>query len=321
MAGKKDWTAFNVAERIIKAIEKDGKLPWHKPWITNNNKSGASGKRYRGVNTWLLPTMQADLGLSVKGTIWFTIRQVQAAGARVKEGLFSPKVAPFVVWPMWVGEERDPVTDEITQKAWFNGYRYHTVYCPEMMEDYGGLAPKIEAFEAAQKQRENADADANDAVRDLFAVFETELAGGLHLGADIAAYSPSFDRIWMPNPEQFNSEEAYLSTLAHEFAHSTGHESRLGRELSQMKEKYSKEELIAEIAAGTLAARLGFDADFTDKNSAAYVAGWASRIADDKFAMGKLIISAATASQKAVEYILEHSGYADEEQGDKEQGE
>ena len=63
-----------------------------------------------------------------------------------------------------------------------------------------------------------------------------------------AYYLPSKDEVHIGTVRGFKTSEAYHATLFHELIHSTGHETRLARELqpSANKEKYSREELIAE---------------------------------------------------------------------------
>ncbi len=48
-------------------------------------------------------------------------------------------------------------------------------------------------------------------------------------GGNEASYSPRLDRIQMPPLKAFRSEADHASTLLHELAHWTGHESRLNR--------------------------------------------------------------------------------------------
>ena len=68
-------------------------------------------------------------------------------------------------------------------------------------------------------------------------------------------------------------------------------------------ERYSKEELVAEIGASFLCALCGIE-NKTINNSAAYIQGWLKRLNNDS----TLIISASAQAQKAVDYILGISG-------------
>jgi antirestriction protein ArdC len=86
-------------------------------------------------------------------------------------------------------------------------------------------------------------------------------------------------------------------------AHSTGHASRLGREgfdkpVQFGSESYSKEELIAECTAAMLCGVTGIQTQ-TLENSASYLKTWIARLKSDS----KLIVQAASAAQKAADYI------------------
>ncbi|VAX33259.1 hypothetical protein MNBD_NITROSPIRAE01-853 [hydrothermal vent metagenome] len=79
-----------------------------------------------------------------------------------------------------------------------------------------------------------------------------------------AYYQPASDKINMPKPETFHSEEEYYSTLYHEMTHSTGHEARLNRKtLTDLcpfgSSNYRKEEPIAEMGAAFLCGHAATD--------------------------------------------------------------
>ena len=86
--------------------------------------------------------------------------------------------------------------------------------------------------------------------------------------------------------------------------HSTGHKTRLDRHDLEAgvshfgSENYSKEELIAEFGGAFLCAHAGINN--TLDNSAAYIAGWIKALTGDN----KLAITAASAAQKAADYVL-----------------
>lgn len=101
--------------------------------------------------------------------------------------------------------------------------------------------------------------------------------------------------------------EEYYSTLFHEMIHSTGHKDRLARTFGAFgDEKYSKEELIAEMGAAMLCGIAGIENN-TIENSASYIKSWLSALKDDT----RLIFHASAQAQKAVDYIL---GNTEEEQ-------
>ena len=70
-------------------------------------------------------------------------------------------------------------------------------------------------------------------------------------GGGRACYMFELDEIHMPVKERFHDEAHFYATALHEIAHSTGHASRLNRELSGNMQslKYAQEELRAEMAS------------------------------------------------------------------------
>ena len=71
--------------------------------------------------------------------------------------------------------------------------------------------------------------------------------------SDGAFFRPSEDKIYLPLKGQFHTGEGFYSTLLHEMAHSTGTDTRLGREMKNMfgDPKYAKEGTKLEILWGT----------------------------------------------------------------------
>jgi antirestriction protein ArdC len=86
--------------------------------------------------------------------------------------------------------------------------------------------------------------------------------------------------------------------------HSTGAVHRLNRPTLNQAVKfgdtnYSKEELVAEMGAAFLAGHAGIE-QVTLTNNAAYLASWIRTLKGD----ARLVIQAAAAAQKAVDFIL-----------------
>jgi antirestriction protein ArdC len=103
--------------------------------------------------------------------------------------------------------------------------------------------------------------------------------------------------------EQFTSSEEYYSVLSHEFAHSTGHKSRLNRLTESAafgSNSYSKEELIAEISACMTLSIIGIDVQEIFDNSVSYIRGWSKKLREDK----KFIVQASSGASKATNLIL-----------------
>jgi len=119
-----------------------------------------------------------------------------------------------------------------------------------------------------------------------------------------AFYSSLTDRVTMPPRELFTTAEEYYATLLHELTHSTGHTKRLARETITEaapfgSATYSKEELCAEMGSAFLCAEAGIS-PVVIENQAAYLAGWLSKLRDDR----KLLVYAAAQAQKAADFIL-----------------
>ncbi len=80
-----------------------------------------------------------------------------------------------------------------------------------------------------------------------------------------------------PVIEQFNTMQDYYATALHEIAHSTGHSSRLNRDMSGDfgSEKYAVEELRAELSSMFLQMENGIQLEGKHiENHSAYLANW-----------------------------------------------
>ena len=77
----------------------------------------------------------------------------------------------------------------------------------------------------------------------------------------------------MPPIGTFKHTTAYFATLAREQAHATKHPDRLDRKHpGKSQERYSREEIMAEVTAGIVLSRLGVACNY--EQSAAYLAHW-----------------------------------------------
>ncbi len=267
-----------ITERMLEAL-KAGTVPWQKPW--KGGKAGfpvnhVSGKAYRGVNPILL-----GMGRFACNR-FLTYKQAEGIGAQVRKG---EKGLPVIFYKTFPGEKKDDGKKErggfmLRYSTVFNVAQCDGIELPEAPETILPDVPPIEAAEAIIANRENG-------------------APILH-GYSMAAYSPSNDQIMLPDRNLFNGPGEYYSTVFHEITHSTGHVSRLNRlEPGRFgSHAYSKEELVAEMGAAFLCATSGIETTFD--NSAAYIASWSTKLAQDP----KLIIQAAAQAQKATDYVL-----------------
>ena len=84
------------------------------------------------------------------------------------------------------------------------------------------------------------------------------------------------NQILVPLKEQFKDGELFYGNLLHEMAHSTGHESRLGRIIPDTKPgdaSRAREELVAELSRAVTCHRYNFDCHLRD-DTVPYLKDW-----------------------------------------------
>jgi antirestriction protein ArdC len=266
-----------VTQRIIEQLEA-GVAPWKKPWTSKAPANLCSTKEYRGLNVLML----ASQGFPSR--FWLTFNQAAKLGGHVKKG---EKATLVTFWK--IGEYEKKETGEKKDSFLLKYYRVFNLEQTEGIAEKLGL-DKPEARIPSIETCERIVAEMRHCPR-----FEDSNA---------AWYRPRTDTVGMPHKQKFESAESYYATLFHELAHSTGHPSRVGRDgienvNSFASESYSKEELIAEMSSAFLCGVSGFSPAVIGQ-SAAYLHSWISRLKGDS----RLLISAASAAQKASDFIL-----------------
>lgn len=278
-----------ITDKVLSAIE-NGVAPWHCPWSTADGAvSHVNGKRYSFVNQLLLAMQSQANGCENKE--WLTFNQIKAAGGSIKKG---EKGSYVVFWTMVEKTKEDPETGEnnITR---FPILRYYNVFEVSQCE---GIKRK---YEGKQTAIANPIEEAESIIGNYFSR-ETCKLEIRHQNK--AYYSPSFDLVSVPEIKQYENVSEYYSTMFHEMTHSTGHKSRLDRDLNGIAafgdESYAREELTAEFGACYLCHRSGIEDTSATKNSASYLKGWSQAIKNDP----KMFITAASKAEAAAKYIL-----------------
>jgi antirestriction protein ArdC len=292
--GEKADVYQQVTDRMVAAL-KAGTVPWHKPWSGKSNgrpRSMSTGKAYRGINTFLLGLTSAERGYS--SPFFGTYKQITELGGQVRKGEESSLVVFFKAYEV---ADQDAAARGEEKTKTIPVLRYFNVFNAAQAD---GLPSRF----YPEPQREGEPLEERE---DAAAVIGAYLAdGGPQLqhvaGNNRAYYQSGPDRITLPLASQFESADAYYSTVFHESGHSTGHPSRLNRpgiaDFDHIgSEKYAKEELAAEMTAAMLCARTGIDGQFDA--SASYVSNWLEELKNDK----KLVVSAAAQAEKAAEMI------------------
>ena len=264
----------SITANIIKQLE-SGTAPWNKPWQSKMPTNLLSQKEYRGINVILL----ACQGYS--SPYWLTYKQALKIGGNVRKGEHGTQIAFWKIGKY----ERD--IDGETELRTSVLLRIYTVFNLAQCENIAGFDS-----EKPVNSIENCE--------NLIANMPQKPAVG---PSDRAWYRPSTDTVGIPARNSFNNSESYYCTLFHELTHSTGHSSRIGRDGIEKlnsfgSELYSKEELIAELGAAMLCGVTGID-KVTIDNSAAYLQAWIRVLKGDS----KLIVQAASAAQKAADFI------------------
>lgn len=129
---------------------------------------------------------------------------------------------------------------------------------------------------------------------------------------DKAYYSPALDKIVLPTEGQFESTEELIATAFHEIVHSTGHETRLKRDIKNFfgDEKYCKEELVAEFGSMFFMLKEGILNEELLSNTLTYVKGYLSHI--EKNNTSNNIFYGVNNASKALDYIYGASQEKDE---------
>lgn len=262
-----------ITEKIVELLDR-GIVPWHRPWDASRGMpQNYNGRPYRGGNVFYLACQ------GFNSPYWLTYKQI--AGLK---GRYTGKPSMVIFWTWIKGKDKPDGTKD---KGW-PLLRYYNVWNLEQCE--GIPAPEViplgqfSPIGTAEK-----------------ILGETPVRPIISHAGNRACYSPSLDKITMPNKEDFENPESYYSTLFHEMGHATGHETRLKRDLSGIHgdHKYSKEELVAEMCAAFLSGHCGI-VDKTLDNSASYIQSWKGKIAKDD----RIFAQAAAGAQKASDLIL-----------------
>jgi antirestriction protein ArdC len=285
-----------VTDRIIAGLEQ-GVIPWQNPlregypMLPTNL---VSGKPYSGSNALLLSMNDYEI------PFYATFNQIKNLGGRVKEGEVSTEI---IFWDIRVAhkETREAISQDdylaLTkeQKSNYQVRPYGRFYSVFNVEQCEGL----EIPKPMRKLPLNQKMELCEQV-----VVGYQKKPDIHFKPGVACYIPSLDEVRMPELNAYKDSESFYATLFHELGHSTGHYSRLNRPgvtgpIEFGSQKYSVEELIAEITASFLCANCQIENKVID-NSVAYLNSWISKLSNDKY----MIVKASSEAQKAFNLIV-----------------
>lgn len=161
-------------------------------------------------------------------------------------------------------------------------------------------AEQIEGMPKLEKKQLN-QTELGKVANDFIKSSECEI---VEIAQDKSYYSPVEDKIVLPPRTYFKSEESFLATLFHEMSHSTGHSTRLNRNIMNSfgTVDYAKEELRAELGAMFIEADLNLDlkgannADHTN-----YLKSWISVLEDNPDELFKASNDSSKISERLID--------------------
>jgi len=313
------------AQMMVTRLEEMKGQQWEKGWIDGGGRThglpqNLSGRRYSGHNDFFLQLHTAINGYDAP--VYATYKQIRDAGATVNKG---EKAMPVIYWNISHKDENGQKVSDEAFDAMTKAEQAKVKTIPIMMgyyvwnlqqtnfaevkpEQYAKVTGQFKAPHVADTKGmyESKEFDAMiDKQAWVCKIKNVEGAG--------ASYSPSKDEITVPMKAQFKIHDTpeevykdgmeYYSSIAHEMAHSTGVEKRLGRDMEGHfgDPKYAKEELVAELTAAMVGNTMGFDKRILD-NNAKYVDGWMDTLKKEP----RFILSVMADVNKASKMILDH---------------
>ena len=296
-----------IVDEVIKNLESGVGL-WQPGWnMPGMPESAITGKKYRGVNNFLLTFVAMSRQYS--DTRWVTFNQMKEKDWKFKtdeEGRSLGKGAgvsieyfemrdketgkPFdrkVLDGLTAEEKEDYIKDHVRPIR-----KYYTVFNGDIID--GIPTKEIRTINPNDKV---------ERVENLLTYWSENEAKIVYGGQD-AYYRISADEIHLPERERFFSMQEFYSTALHELGHSTGHETRLNRGIQNLfgTSDYAIEELRAEIASMFIEQDLEIQVDDEHKrNNSAYISAWKDKIKDDPNALFTAIADA----EKIAKFVAE----------------
>lgn len=273
-----------VTSSIVAELEK-GPEHWSRSWTSAvdlwrpNNHS--TERPYRGVNVLLLAFACSRQGFGLNR--WVTFRQALELDAHVRKGARGVRV---VFWKQ-VASKHDAQTEQMDAP-------------PESESRAPVVARHFYVFNVADVEGIAEAQHVPPTTASLAARLVKESGATIVQGEP--CYKPAQDIVMLPPLEAFQSAQDYYATAFHELCHWTA--PRIGREVQAKRwgdDAYAMEELVAEMAAAMLCSACGIPSLM---QSASYLNHWLRVLRSDS----RAIFSAASAAQKAADYLLARVG-------------
>ena len=278
-----------VTESVIESLE-NGVKPWICPWSHVEfswPKNTVTGHTYQGINILLL--WQATFRDAYARQEWVTYAQAKKSGKQVKKGEKGTTCVFYKLVEFKESDDPDQTDDKVRRVPMLKRFKLFNV---EQLDDFD------QSFECMPKL------NGMNILRGYISAEDIQF----RQGGNRAFYRQATDLIAMPLGD-FDHDEHYLATLAHECIHSSASKQRTGRE-EYIRDKfdplsvqaYAFEELVAELGAAMLCAYFGVKGEHLQH--ADYVGSWLKALRGDN----SYIFKASSLAWDAVLYILNSVG-------------
>ena len=317
------------SDMLIARMEQMKESKWKKGWTDGRTAQfglpqNLVGRPYTGSNAFLCQihtTME-----HYRMPVYLTIKQIRDVGGMIKKGEHS---IPIFKWDLRIkGKDGKKLSESDyrnmtkEEQAECTVRPYLKVYNEWNIDQTNLEEVNKEKYDAILKRFKS------EPIKDEVGMYKNEAFDNLlkeqswvcpieyEKFNESAFYSPKRDQIVVPSKKQFNISNTpedvfkdgmeFYGTTIHEMAHSTGHESRLGRDgivkIDQFgSDQYAKEELVAELTSALIGNAMGFDSRIRE-NNIAYLQNWIGSLKKDP----KFLKSVMSDVNKSSKMVLEH---------------
>ncbi len=287
-----------LVDQVLANLEK-GNLFWTQGWVAAGApESAVTGKKYRGINNLYLSLVA--MAENYGDNRWATFRQMEEKGWTFKKDEEGHTLGKGKSVSVEYYEMRDKETKRRFDRSVLDGMTFDEQR-EYMDKNVYWLRKFYRVFNCSLMDgvpaKEMPMIDVNDRIEKAEAILDYWNANEskIEYGGSQAFYRPSTDEVHLPEREKFKSTQSFYDTAFHEIGHSTGHESRLNRDLSGGfgSQSYAMEELRAEIASIFMAQDLGIEpSEDRLQNNAAYIQSWKDEIKENPNALFTAIADA-----------------------------
>ena len=317
------------SDMLIARMEQMKESKWKKGWTDGRTAQfglpqNLVGRPYTGSNAFLCQihtTME-----HYRMPVYLTIKQIRDAGAMIKKGEHS---IPIFKWDLRI---KDKDGKKLSESDYRNMTKEEQTECTvrPYLKVYNEWNIDQTNLEEVNKEKYDTILKRfkSEPIKDEVGMYKNEAFDNLlkeqswvcpieyEKFNESAFYSPKRDQIVVPSKKQFNISNTpedvfkdgmeFYGTTIHEMAHSTGHESRLGRDgivkIDQFgSDQYAKEELVAELTSALIGNAMGFDSRIRE-NNIAYLQNWIGSLKKDP----KFLKSVMSDVNKSSKMVLEH---------------